>query len=194
MKGAPPVASVILFHSVYGLRPVELGVAELMRSAGHAVVTPDLYAGQTADSLDEGFELVDRVGWSVICRRAASAVAALPDETVLAGFSMGASVAESLWPNRPRTSGVLLLHALADIPDTAPAGLPVQVHLADPDAFAPAQRRAAWQAAAKKAGLAAQIFTYPAVGHFFTDASLPDYDAEATRRASERILVFLGQL
>ncbi|GAA1276617.1 hypothetical protein [Saccharothrix xinjiangensis] len=44
----------------------------------------------------------------------------MPDETVLAGVSMGASVVSDLWPERP-AAGVLLLHATADLPDHDPA-------------------------------------------------------------------------
>ena len=36
---------VLLFHSVLGLRPVERGLADEWRAAGHEVTLPDLYDG-----------------------------------------------------------------------------------------------------------------------------------------------------
>ena len=186
--------TVVLFHSILGLRPVEHAASDRMRAAGYAVRTPDLYGGETAQTIEEGFELKERVGWPVICARAAEALADWPDSTVLAGISMGAGVVASLWPQRPHTAGVLLLHGLADIPPVVCAGLPAQVHVADPDPFAPPDQRVAWQATADRAGLAAQVFTYPGSGHFFIDPTLPDHDAAAARLTWQRALRFLSAL
>lgn len=186
------MAMIVLFHSMLGLRPVELRAAEELRAAGHEVVTPDLYAGETASTLDEGFQLKDhRIGWTTIEQRAHQSVQNLPADTVLAGISMGAGVVGTLLPHRPDTAGVLLLHGLAPIPATARAGLPVQLHVADADEFAPPADVAAWREAATRTGADPQVFTYQHAGHFFTDASLPDHDAEATTRTWQRALDFL---
>jgi dienelactone hydrolase len=37
------MASIILFHSVYGLRHVEHAAAQRFRAAGHDVFVPDLF-------------------------------------------------------------------------------------------------------------------------------------------------------
>jgi len=93
------MADVILFHSVLGLRPVERKAADRLRAAGHDVTTPDLYAGEVAATLDEGFALNDRIGWSVVERRARDAARERPTRTVLMGFSMGAAVVDALLPD-----------------------------------------------------------------------------------------------
>jgi dienelactone hydrolase len=186
------VTDIILFHSVLGLRPAEARAADRFRAAGHQVVTPDLYAGQVATTLDEGFALNDRIGWSVIEQRAHDAVRELPAHTVLAGVSMGAAVVDALLPHRPDTAGVLLLHGPAGIPDTARPGLPVHLHVADPDPFVPDV--AAWLSAATGAGTAAQVFTYPGAGHFYTDADLPDHDEHAATLTWQRVLAFLNEV
>jgi dienelactone hydrolase len=72
-----------------GLRQVERDAAARLSAVGYMVYTPDLYTGQSVNTLEEGFELKERVGWTVICTRAAQAMSELPDATVLAGFSMG---------------------------------------------------------------------------------------------------------
>jgi hypothetical protein len=83
------VATIALFHSVYGPRPAVPAAAELLRSAGQVVVTPDLYAGEVAASIDDGFALSERVCWETIMWRAHRAVRDLPPNAVLAGLSMG---------------------------------------------------------------------------------------------------------
>ncbi|WP_328614848.1 dienelactone hydrolase family protein [Amycolatopsis sp. NBC_00355] len=184
------MVNIVVFHSVLGLRPVELGAAERLRAAGHDVVTPDLYAGLTAATLDDGFALMDRVGWAAISRRAAEAVRDLPPSTVLLGVSMGCGVVQSVLPDRPAAAGVLLLHALAAIPASARDGLPVQVHVADPDPIAPPAEVAAW----REATPGAEVFTYPGAGHFYTDAEDPGYDEVAAALTWRRALGFLRTL
>jgi dienelactone hydrolase len=51
------MASVIVFHSVLGLRDIEHRISDHLLAAGHAVVLPDLYAGETTDDLTEGFAI-----------------------------------------------------------------------------------------------------------------------------------------
>ena len=90
------MATVVLFHSVYGLRPLELQAAARLRAGGHSVLTPDLYDGRVAGSVEEGFAIKDEIGWGSLCERAERAVADLPPDAVLGGFSMGAGIAASL--------------------------------------------------------------------------------------------------
>jgi len=186
------MAPVALFHSVLGLRSVENLIAGRLRRAGHEVITPDLFRGECASSLDEGFHLVERIGWAAVVRRARQALRGMPDETVLAGVSMGAGVVADLWPERPATAGVLLLHAAVDLPASVRPGLRVQLHAAEPDDFAPPGRVAALCRAAGEAGVALEVFRYPGVGHFYSDGELPDHDPEAAELTLERVLDFLG--
>jgi dienelactone hydrolase len=186
------VTTIVLFHSMLGLRPAELDGAERLRAAGHPVVTPDLYAGATASTLEEGFAVKDAVGWETIVGRARDAVAAQPADAVLVGVSMGAGVVHELLPGRPHTAGVLLLHGLAPLPASVRAGLPVEVHVADPDdVFAPPAQVAAWREAAARSGADARVFTYPGAGHFYTDADGPDHDAAAAARTWQRATDFV---
>ncbi|MCW2860522.1 MAG: dienelactone hydrolase [Actinoallomurus sp.] len=61
----------------------------------------------------------------------------------------------------------LLLHGTSDIPDGAVAGgMPVQLHVADPDPFEPGDRLEEWQEGMRRAGATAELFRYrgPATG------------------------------
>jgi dienelactone hydrolase len=188
------VADVVLFHSVYGRRPAVLDAADRLRAAGHTVIAPDLYAGQVAATVDEGFALCDQIGWPVILERARQALAAMPAETVLAGLSMGASVAAALLTERPGTAGLLLLHNTGGDSEGIRRGLPVQLHIAQPDVYQPAAEIAAWEQAMTGAGAAVQVFRYPAAGHLFTDRATPDHDGPAAALAWQRSLTFLASL
>jgi dienelactone hydrolase len=188
------MAAIALFHSVYGFRSLERSAAERLRAAGHQVVTPDLYGGRVGQTLEEGFSIRKEIGWAELCRRAEKAVADLPASAVLGGFSMGAGIAASLWPGRPQATGILLLHGIADIPANAREGIPLQVHLAEPDEFAPADEMAAWRAHAARANISPEVFLYPGVGHLYTDQSLPDYDAKAAEATWSRVDAFLAAL
>jgi dienelactone hydrolase len=183
---------IALFHSVYGLRPAVLAAAERFRAAGHEVVTPDLYDGEIAATVEDGFAINKRIGWPTIAQRARDAVRGLPADAVLAGFSMGAGVAGSLLAERPGAGGLLLLHGIAGDPATMPAGLPVQVHIADPDEYDPPADVSAWQAGMNAVGTALEVFTYPGAGHLFTDPELADYDPAAAEAAWQRSLEFLA--
>jgi dienelactone hydrolase len=188
------VTHIALFHSVYGLRPAVLAAAERFRAAGHLVVAPDLYAGQTAATVEEGFALSDRIGWATIMQRARDAVRDLPDDTVLAGFSMGAGVAGSLLADRHDAAGLLLLHGTGGDPATVRDGLPVQLHIADPDEYFGAADVAAWRKAMGGAGAVVDVLAYPGAGHLFTDPDTPDHDRAATALARQRSLDFLDRL
>jgi dienelactone hydrolase len=87
-----------------------------------------------------------------------------------------------------------LLHGIAPIPASARPGLPVQVHLAEDDPFAPRQAVAQWQADADRVGLAAQVFTYAGAGHFYTDSCLADYHPAAVGQTWQRVTAFLSAL
>ncbi|MFE6038245.1 dienelactone hydrolase family protein [Streptomyces sp. NPDC056452] len=182
---------IALFHSVLGLRPAELLAAERLRGSGHEVVTPDLFGGEIASTLDEGFRLVDRIGWATVLTRARQALKGMPEEAVLAGVSMGTGVVSDLLPERPATGAVLLLHAVVDLPASARPGLRVQVHAAEPDDFASPERMGALHGSARKSGAALEVFRYPGAGHFYIDRDLPDHDPAAAELTWQRVLDFL---
>jgi len=188
------MVQVVMFHSAYGLRQAEAGAAARLRAAGHDVITPDQYGGQTAGTLNAALALMGTVGWDLICARASQALEAVPGTAVLAGFSMGAGVIGSLWDRRRSAAGIVLLHGIAPIPAGARPGLPVEVHLAEGDPFAPRQAVNRWRADADRAGLAAQVFAYPGAGHFYTDPDLADYHPASTTQTWQRVIAFLSTL
>ncbi|WP_446210050.1 dienelactone hydrolase family protein [Micromonospora sp. IBSANI012] len=185
---------IVLFHSVYGLRPAALAQAERLRAAGHRVVTPDLYGEPPTDTVAAGFALFDKIGRDEVLRRGRAALAPLPPETVLAGWSMGAGVAGALLAERPDAAALLLLHGTGADPAAVRPGLPVQLHLADPDEYETPEEVAEWQRAMTGAGARLEVFRYPGAGHLFTDPDVPDHDPRAAEQTWERALTFLAGL
>ncbi|MCW3815236.1 dienelactone hydrolase family protein [Micromonospora sp. DR5-3] len=186
------MAHILLLHSVYGLRPAVLAAADRLRAAGHEVTTPDLYGLPAVDTVEDGFALLDKVGRDTVLGRARAAARDLPAETVLAGFSMGAGVAGALLAERPQAAALLLLHGTGADPESVRPGLPVQLHLADPDEYEPPDELDEWRRAMTAAGAELSVYRYPGPGHLYTDPEVPDHDALAAALTWDRALTFLA--
>ncbi|MFG1806607.1 dienelactone hydrolase family protein [Streptomyces sp. NPDC049040] len=187
--------TIVLFHSMYGLRPAVHAAADRLRAAGHEVHVPDLYGGRTTTDAEEGMRIKDEIGKDELLRRAVAEAAPLSDRgLVYAGFSLGGSVAQNLALGDERARGLLLLHGTSDIADDAATDIPVQLHVADPDPFEPDDWLNAWYLRMRKAGADVEVHRYRGAGHLYTDSELPDYDAEAAERTWAVALDFLREL
>lgn len=187
--------TVVLFHSVHGLRPAVHEAAERLRAEGHEVLVPDLFDGLVTDDLDEGRALRDELGWDELLRRAVAFVA--PHSAaglVYAGFSLGAGVAHDLALGDEHTRGLLLLHGTSDVPQDAAVAFPVQLHVAEPDAFEPDDWLNAWYLKMRRAGADPEVHRHHGAGHLYTDPGLPDWDAEAAGRTWAAASAFLAEL
>ncbi|MEW2156725.1 dienelactone hydrolase family protein [Streptomyces sp. NPDC007189] len=188
--------NIMLFHSAYGLRPAVRDAADRLRRAGHEVWTPDLFEGRTFDTVEEGMEFNESVGKEELLKRAVLAAAPYSDRgLVYAGFSLGASVAQTLALGDDKARGLLLLHGTSDIaPNASTDGLPVQLHVAEPDPFETDDWLTAWYLQMGRAGADVEVYRYPAAGHLYTDPGLPDYDREAAEATWRVALGFLDAL
>ncbi|MFE5738157.1 dienelactone hydrolase family protein [Streptomyces celluloflavus] len=189
-------STIVLFHSVCGLRPAVHAGADRLRAAGHEVIVPDLFDGRTADSVQDGMAIKDAIGKEELLKRAVLAAAPYSDRgLVYAGFSFGGSVAQNLALADEKTRGLLLLHGTSDIAEDAVADdLPVQLHVADPDPYEPHDWLNAWYLRMRRAGADVEVFRYAGAGHLYTDPELPDYDAEAAELTWRVALGFLAGL
>ncbi|RDG38843.1 dienelactone hydrolase family protein [Streptomyces corynorhini] len=187
---------IMLFHSVYGLRPAVREAADRLRSAGHEVRVPDLFEGQTASSAEEGMELKDRIGKEELLRRAVLAAAPYSERgLVYVGFSLGGSIAQNLALGDAKARGLLLLHGTSDIAANASVDdLPVQLHVADPDPFESHDWLNSWYLQMGRAGADVEVYRYPGAGHLYTDRELPDYDEAAAEETWRTGLAFIDSL
>ncbi|MEU2481354.1 dienelactone hydrolase family protein [Streptomyces sp. NPDC047726] len=188
--------NIMLFHSTYGLRPAVHAAAGRLRAAGHDVRVPDLFEGHTFDTVEEGMAFKDQVGKDELLKRAVLAAAPYSDQgLVYAGFSFGASVAQTLALGDAKARGLLLLHGTSDIAENASVDeLPVQLHVADPDPFESHDWQTSWYLQMQRTGADVEVYRYPGAGHLFTDPELPDFDQDAAELTWKVSLGFLATL
>ncbi len=188
------MSEVVLFHHALGLTPGVTAFADALRAAGHTVHTPDLFDGQTFDTIPEGMAHVGQVGFDEVVARGEAAAGSLPAAVVYAGFSLGVVVAQKLAQTRPGARGALLCYSCVPMSYFGPwpDGVPAQVHGMDADPFFvdEGDLDAARELVATVAD--AELFLYPGDQHYFADSTQPGYDAAAAALLTERALAFLA--
>jgi dienelactone hydrolase len=203
LVGGVPMAEVVVFHSVLGLRPGVLGAADRMRAAGHTVHTPDLFEGEVFDDIDDGMRKEESLGYREVARRTEEAVTGLPAGLVFAGFSMGISYAEWLTASRPGALGAVLMHGAVPVEalteyfgvERWPKGVPVQVHYAADDPWVEAEQEVVPLGdAVREAGAEFEEYVYPGSGHLFADPDLAEYDRASSEAMWERVIAFLDRI
>ncbi|WP_198652863.1 dienelactone hydrolase family protein [Actinocorallia populi] len=189
------MAEILLFHSVYGLRPAVREAATRLREAGHVVHVPDLYEGRTADTMAEAKVIFEEIGRDALLERAVGVAAPLSaNGLVYAGFSLGAAVAQTIGLVDENAKGLLLVHGTSDLTEDAETELPVQLHVADPDLYETSDWLNSWYLEMRRAGADVEIFRYQGAGHLFTDSGLPDYDEHYAEQAWAIALDFLAEV
>ncbi len=188
------MAEVLLFHHVQGLTAGVVAFADQLRGAGHTVHTPDLFDQRTFDSIADGQEYLEQVGFDEIVERGVRCADGLPDALVYAGISLGVVPAQGLAQTRPGARGALLISGCVPASSFGswPDGVAVQIHAMqdDPLFVDEGDLDAARELVAQAAD--AELLRYPGNQHLFADSSLPSYDAEATRLLTRRVLDFLA--
>jgi dienelactone hydrolase len=193
------MAEVLLFHHAQGLTPGIHAFADELRAAGHTVHTPDLFEGRTFGSVDEGMAYIKSVGFDEARARGVKTAEAYANELVYAGMSFGEAIAQELAQTRPGARGALLFYSAIPISGEWafgpwPDGVPVQIHGMDNDPIFVGEGdiEAAREIVEKVPD--AELFLYPGDQHYFSDSSLPSYDADATALLTKRVLEFLARV
>ena len=190
------MTTVLLFHHAQGQTPGFLAFAEELREAGHTVHAPDLYGGgETFGTVDDGVAHARQVGFGEIVRRGAAAAEGLPEDIVVAGFSLGVMPAQSLAQTRSGARGALLYHGAlppSEFGGAWPEGVPVQMHFMEQDPWAGEDLPVAEALAAEVED--AELFVYSGSGHLFADPTSEDYDERSAQLLKERTLAFLDRV
>ncbi|GAA1938462.1 dienelactone hydrolase family protein [Nocardioides marmoribigeumensis] len=188
------MAEVVLFHHAQGLTAGVRAFADRLREAGHTVHTPDLFAGRTFDSVEEGVDHARSLGFDAVREAGVAAAQDLPAEIVYAGFSLGVMPAQQLAQTRTGARGALLLDSCLPAEEfgTWPAGLRAQVHGSVSDEWFEEDLPFARELA--ETNPTVELFTYEGPGHLFADSSVASYDEAAAAVLLERVLGFLGSV
>jgi dienelactone hydrolase len=188
------MTQVILFHHALGVTEGVMAFADQLRDGGHQVTVGDLFGGATFDTIEEGVAYEEQLGWDEMIARSEAAVAPLPREIAIGGFSLGAVYAQRLAQTREGALGALLYHG-GDIPPLEfevewPDGVGLQVHVSEGDKWF--NRAGGERLVSEVPG--AELFLYPGSGHLFTDRLWEEYDEASTTLVLERSLVFLDSI
>jgi dienelactone hydrolase len=184
------VAEVVVFHHALGLTESIRAFADELRAAGHTVHTPDLFAGRTFDSIEEGMAYAEEIGFpTAVVDRGRAAVIDLPPDVVYIGFSLGVMPAQSLAQTREGARGAVLCYAALPLgqwgdnwPETWPEGVALQLHSADPDEDV----EIAQSLADTVPG--AELFRYPGAEHYVLEQG-----GENATLLTQRVVEFLGR-
>ncbi|GAB3933574.1 dienelactone hydrolase family protein [Kribbella albertanoniae] len=193
------MTEVVLYHHSQGLTDGVKAFAEELRQAGHTVHTPDLYDGNTFDTIEDGMAYGKSIGFGKLLEAGVAYAQDLPSGVVYAGFSMGVMPAQQLTQTRAGARGGLFYHSclpVGEFSETWPAGVPVQIHGMDEDPWFTEEDGdlASAQALVAANPADAELFLYPGKSHLFADSSLADHDQEAAILLIQRTLTFLTNL
>ena len=197
---------VLLLHAWWGLTPFFKQLADRLAGEGFTVLATDLYAGQTADTIEGATELMQKVNDQEGIQHVTSGLdyllnhPAVQGESIGAiGFSMGGAYATWLSTLRPEIRALVLFYGGFDYygdykqEDFAKhTRVDFLGHLAEHDEYESLDTARGFEAALKAEGKEANFFVYPGTGHWFFEDNRPDvYDPEAANLAWERTTEFL---
>lgn len=183
---------VLVFHHAHGLTPGVRAVADRLVSAGHRVMLPDLFDGETFESLEDGVAHAETIGFDTIIDRGAAAASAVDGPFATIGFSLGVLPAQHLAQTHSRAVGTVLCHAaipLGTFADAWPERVALQIHTSVRDDWGDVDEARELVAAVP----GATLFEYDSDAHLATDSSLPDHDPAIAAQVLERILAFLAE-
>ncbi len=197
---------VLLLHAWWGLTPFFKQLADRLAGEGFTVLATDLYAGETADTIEGATELMKKVNDQEGIQHVTAGLdyllthPAVQGETIGAiGFSMGGAYATWLSAMRPEVGALVLFYGGFDYyGDLEQEGFAKQTnaaflgHLAEHDEYESLDTARELEAALRVADKEANFFVYPGTGHWFFEDNRPDvHDPECAQLAWERTVEFL---
>jgi len=186
------MADVVVFHHAHGVTSGLRMFADRLVSAGHRVMIPDLFDGETFDDVEDGVAYAESVGFDTIIDRGAAAASAVDGQFATIGFSLGVLPAQHLAQTHSRVVGAVLCHAaigLGTFADGWPERVGLQLHNSERDAWGDIDDARALAVAVP----GAELYEYDTAAHLVTDSSLADYDPAIAELVVDRALAFLAE-
>lgn len=195
---------VLVLHAWWGLTDYFTDLCEQLAEAGFVAFAPDMFEGQTAQTIEQADQLVrtaDDEAVQVVVESAVSFLrqqsAVVGDKIGVIGFSFGAAwalLAATVF--KPTDIGAIVLfygnHPDLEWDDYARAEATFLGHFAENDPYEDADDARNTLAEMHKAGREAEFHFYPGTGHWFMEWNRPDaYQVEAAQLAWSRTLNFL---
>jgi carboxymethylenebutenolidase len=200
-EGGP---GVLVLHAWWGLTPFFKSLCKRLAEAGFVALAPDLYQGQTAQTVAQAEQLEqqaseEEIAWrEQVSRASVQALLALPEQRGskigVVGFSAGAWWAAQLAAYTPEQVGAVVLCYGTVAADFEQVGAAFQGHFGEVDAFEPLEFVKEMEQTIRDAGGEVTIHMYPEAGHWFMESDRPDaYAPEAADLAWARTVAFLQE-
>lgn len=199
-------AGVLLLHPWWGLTEFITGLCDQLAAAGFVALAPDLFGGQTAQTVAEAEQLlaaVDSDGVAAALQEALAFfdghTAVTSDKIAIVGFSFGAAwalLAATVFKPTAVAATVIFYGnypglSLERYSQSQSAFLG---HFAEDDPYEDADEVRATLADMQAAGREATFYFYAGTGHWFFEGNKPDaYEPQAAELAWQRTLAFLRQ-
>ncbi len=190
------MVNVVLTHSALGLDSNVESWAEWLTGEGHEVIAPDLFSGETFDTLDAGTQRSESLKMNTVVQAIQATARELDGPVVLMGFSLGATVSEIAALTEPGIAGLVLVGA-ASSPEwfgrpSWPEGLKAQVHYTVEDPGIDVSEVEALAAIAPPGAL--EVFQYPGRAHLFAFPNFVDYEPLSMDRLRTALRAFLADV
>jgi carboxymethylenebutenolidase len=190
-------AGVVVLHAWWGLNDDLIAYADRLAAAGHAIVAPDMFAGEVATEVEDADRLssgMDEEAGKAITLAAVDLLAERlgPDAPLAAlGFSFGAAWA--IWgPTKSdRVDATVVYYGTWTGSVLGQAKVPVLGHFAEADPYETAETVNEFEQGLRDAGREAIVHRYPGTGHWFAEPSRDAYRPEAAELAFDRTTAFL---
>jgi carboxymethylenebutenolidase len=203
-RAAPPTGrgpGVLVLHEAFGLVDWVRGVCDRLARAGFVALAPDLYRGQSADSIEGATRLALGLTAEGARRDLSAAVTALFSDHAVdgarvgaVGFCMGGHLALLAAEASPRVAAAVDFYGLHPGLAIDPGRIRAAVLgiFAERDEYVPAESVAALKSALEAGGVRARFVVQPGVGHAFMNETRPErFDARAAAEGWDRMLAFL---
>jgi carboxymethylenebutenolidase len=194
---------VVVIQEWWGLNDQIKEVCDRYATEGFVALAPDLYHGQATTKEDEAGQLMMSLNIEQAAKDMAGAVdylmshdAVTGDGVGVVGFCMGGGLA--LWLGTLRPDAVKAVVSYYGIipwpaaqPDYSKLRAAVQGHYAENDDFADPETVRKLEEELKGLGKEVEFYTYPGVGHAFTNHHRPDvFHEEHSETAWRRTIDF----
>ena len=191
-----PRAGLVLLHAWWGLNGDVLARAERLRAEGYEVVTPDLFGGRVATTIDEAKaqtagEQDNEAKLTKMVDDAVTRLAKEVDRIAIVAWSFGVWYAWKMGIARSdRVRALVLFYGIGPNEPDAPA-TPVLAHYAEHDEFEDLAFARQVEKEMRAAGNDVTVELYPGTKHWFDEPSRPEYDEAASALAWDRTRAFL---
>lgn len=195
-SGSSNHPGVVLIHEMWGVTAPIREVAERCVAAGYRVVVPDLFRGQLAHTLDDGFRLMGSLDWRAAAeqdlRGAARWLGRTSSKCATLGFCLGGALSLLSAMHVPELTAAVCFYGIPapEAGDPASISIPVQCHFAQHDDWCTPDKVDALEKRLREGDVALELHRYDAA-HAFMNPEGAGFSEPVSRVAWQRTLAFL---